>query len=210
MSCITSTSPMNLDALIQQRADLWRGRVPHPPEVRGVPTGFAELDRELVGGGWPRGALTEILSPHQGGEALNLVVPALVRLGREVRWIAWVAPPYLPYAPGLAGRGVELSRLLVITPEDERLQLWGLEQALRSGACSAALAWPGQIDIAALRRLQLAAEVGNALAFLFRPEQAAPQSSPAALRLHLRCLAEGMAVDILKRRGGWAVGPLRL
>ncbi len=210
MSCITSTSPMNLDALIQQRADLWRGRVPHPPEVRGVPTGFAELDRELVGSGWPRGALTEILSPHQGGEALNLVVPALVRLSRELRWIAWVAPPYLPYAPGLAGRGVELSRLLVITPEDERLQLWGLEQALRSGACSAALAWPGQIGTAALRRLQLAAEVGNALAFLFRPEQAAPQSSPAALRLHLRCLAEGMAVDILKRRGGWAVGPLRL
>ena len=200
---------MNLDALIQQRADLWRGRVPHPPEARGVSTGFTELDRELVGG-WPRGALTEILSPHQGGEALNLVMPALVRLSRELRWIAWVAPPYLPYAPGLAGRGVELSRLLVITPEDERLQLWGLEQALRSGACSAALAWPGQIGTAALRRLQLAAEVGNALAFLFRPEQAAPQSSPAALRLHLRYLAEGMAVDILKRRGGWAVGPLQL
>ncbi len=105
---------------------------------------------------------------------------------------------------------MELSRLLVITPEDERLQLWGLEQALRSGACSAALAWPGQTDMAALRRLQLAAEVGNALAFVFRPEQAAPQGSPAALRLHLRYLAEGMAVDILKRRGGWAVGPLRL
>ena len=201
---------MNLDALIQQRADLWRGQTPRPLEERGVPTGFAALDRELMGGGWPRGALTEILSPRQGREALDLVVPALVGLSREAHWIAWVAPPYLPYAPGLAGRGVELSRLLVITPEDERMGLWGLEQTLRSGACSAVLAWPGQLDMAALRRLQLAAEVGNALAFLFRPEQAAPQASPAVLRLHLRCLADGMTVDVLKRRGGWAVGPLRL
>jgi cell division inhibitor SulA/protein ImuA len=154
--------------------------------------------------------LTEILSPHQGREALRLMVPALIRLSREARWIAWVAPPYLPYAPGLAGRGVELSRLLMITPGDERMCLWGLEQALRSGACSAALAWQEQMEMSALRRLQLAAETGNALAFLFRPEQAAQQASPAVLRLRVRCLADGMAVDVLKRQGGWAVGPLRL
>ncbi len=196
--------------MIQQRADLWRGRIPRPLEEKGVPTGFVELDRELAGGGWPRGALTEILSPHQGREALRLMVPALIRLSREARWIAWVAPPYLPYAPGLAGRGVELSRLLMITPGDEQMCLWGLEQALRSGACSAALAWPEQMEMAALRRLQLAAEAGNALAFLFRPEQAAHRASPAALRLRVRCLADGMAVDVLKRQGGWAVGPLRL
>lgn len=202
---------MNLDALIQQRTDLWRGRSRHSLTQAGVSTGFARLDSELAGGGWPSGALTEIFSDRGGIDVLNLVVPALARLSREARWIVWVAPPYIPYAPGLAGSGVELSRLMVVEPQDEQMRLWALEQALRSGTCSAALAWPQAMETAALRRLQLAAEAGNALAFLFRPEDNARQVSPAALRLRVCRSVDGMRVDILKRRGGWALlGALNL
>jgi hypothetical protein len=104
---------------------------------------------------------------------------------------------------------VELSRVLVIDPKDPQMSLWALDQAVRSGACSAVLAWPQGVNMADLRRLQLAAEAGDTLVFLFRPEQAADSPSPAALRLRIRCLANGMEVDILKRRGGWACGPLR-
>jgi len=176
---------MNLDALIQQHADLWRGRMPRPLKARGVSTSFAELDRELADGGWPRGALTEILSPHQGREALNLVVPALRRLSREARWIAWVAPPFQPYPPALRTCGINLARMLIVRPRNDSEVLWSAEQALSSGTCTAVLLWPHVLDDQASRRLQLAAEKGGSWAIAFRPLSARHEPSAAALRLEL-------------------------
>jgi hypothetical protein len=73
------------------------------------------------------------------------------------------------------------------------------------------LAWPTLDDSTALRRLQLAAEAGNAMGFLFRPRRMAERPSPAALRLQLLPEAGGdLSVTILKRRGGWASAPVHL
>ena len=116
---------MSLDHLLQ-RADLWRGGATSPA-VSGIPTGFAELDALFPGGGWPRGALTEILMPREGIGALTLVLPTLARLSRENRWLAWVAPPYLPYAPALAAAGVDLSRVLLVHPRSNADGLWAVE-----------------------------------------------------------------------------------
>jgi len=196
---------MTVSHLLDQRADLWRGNrhpVAAPP---GVPTGHAALDALLAGGGWPRGAVTEILVAGQGMGGLRLLMPALARLSREAAgWIAFVGPPLLPYAPALAAWGVALERLLVIRPETAEGALWAAEQALRSAACRAVLGWPAAIAPVALRRLQLAAEAGDAPAFLFRPPDVAAQPSPAALRLAVRpTVAGGWRIEVLKRRGGW-------
>ena len=80
---------------------------------------------------------------------------------------------------------------------------WSAEQCLRSGSCGAVLGWLRHADYTQLRRLQLAAESGEALAFLFRPAAAAAKASPAALRLQLHADSEAGAVDIdiLKCRG---------
>jgi len=199
---------MSLDPLLQ-RADLWRGGQ-IPPVADGVPTGFADLDALFPGGGWPRGALTEILLPRDGIGALRLVMPALARLSRENRWLAWVAPPHIPYAPALAAAGVDLSRVLLIHPRAASDGLWAVEQTLRSGTCGAVLAWPAVGDTRALRRLQLAAEAGRCWGLLFRPEHLVRQSSPAALRLRLVPQERGVAVHVIKRRGGWAAGPVHV
>ena len=200
---------MNLDTVLQ-RADVWRGGRPSAT-VDAVASGFAELDTVLPGGGWPRGALTEILMPQHGIGALRLLVPALARLSRDERWICWVAPPYIPYAPALVGAGIDLSRVLLVHPGAQQDGLWAVEQSLRSGTCSAVLAWPTLDDRTALRRLQLAAEAGDALGFLFRPGRLAQRPSPAALRIQLQPEpGNGLSVAILKRRGGWACGPIHL
>ena len=91
-----------------------------------------------------RSALTEILSEVEGIGALRLVLPALARLSQAEKWLAWIAPPHLPYAPALAAHGVELARVLIIgalarPPE----RFWVLDQSLRAGACSAVLAGSG-------------------------------------------------------------------
>jgi hypothetical protein len=199
---------MTLDALLQ-RTDVWRGgRL--TAAVKAVPSGFTELD-ELLGGGWPQGALTEIIMPRQGIGALRLLIPALARLSQGDRWICWVAPPHIPYAPALVNAGVDLSRILLVHPRAQQDGLWAVEQSLRSGNCAAVLAWPALDDKVILRRLQLAAEAGGALGVLFRPRHFVQRPSAAALRIQLASgIDGGLSVSVLKRRGGWAAGPVHL
>jgi hypothetical protein len=200
---------MSIDTLLQ-RADIWRGGRPAAASPA-VASGYPELDELLPGGGWPQGALTEILMPRQGIGALRLLMPALASLSRDERWICWVAPPHIPYAPALAAAGIDLSRVLLVHPKARQDGLWAVEQSLRSGTCGAVLAWPTIDDSTVLRRLQLAAEAGEALGFLFRSQRFVQRPSPAALRLQLDPQIDGsLSVSILKRRGGWAAGPIHL
>jgi cell division inhibitor SulA/protein ImuA len=165
-----------------------------------VPTGHAMLDAELPGGGWPRAALVEILTAYEGLGALRLVAPALARLSDTGRWLAFIAPPHVPYAPALVAMGIELTRVLVVHERDRKRMLWALEQSLRSGACAAVLAWLGEVEMAILRRLQLAAVAGDAIGFVFRPRAARAVASPAVLRVALEVISGEAMVEILKCR----------
>jgi len=189
---------------------IWRGNALGSVAAPSVPTGFSALDAELPGGGWPAAALTEILPRHEGIGELRLLGPALAALSARGRWLAWIAPPHLPYAPALAAAGVDLARLVVVRTRTPRETLWAAEQALRSNSCGAVLAWPQTIAWPELRRLQLAAGGTQALAFLFRPPRAAEASSPAALRIALDTCEGDLAARILKRRGAALAQPLRL
>lgn len=164
----------------------------------GIPTGYDPLDRALPEGGWPRGALTEILSDGWGTGELQLCVPAMVRLMRAGDWLAWIGPPFRPYAPGLADSGLDLSRLLVVSPRGDEELVWAAEQAMRAGCCRAVFLWGGAIPERRLRRLQLSAEEGGVWAVLFRPDRYAGNRSPAALRLRV----DRDRLHLFKVRGG--------
>jgi hypothetical protein len=195
---------------ILSRQPVWRGGAPDASVARAVPSGFAALDRELPGGGWPAGALTEILAAREGLGELQLVVPALAALSAREQRIAWLAPPHLPYAPALAAAGVRLEFLIVIRPRGRRDALWAAEQVLRAGACHALLAWLPSARYVDLRRLAVAAAASPGFAVLFRPAQAARESSPAVLRLALESSDGRLAARILKRRGLPLAAPLRI
>ncbi|MCB1774969.1 MAG: translesion DNA synthesis-associated protein ImuA [Gammaproteobacteria bacterium] len=193
---------MSLEQLKREGA-LWQGRRPQVAADRHLPSGWSVLD-EVLGGGWPRDALTEIISESHHG--LPLLLPLLARLSLASRWLAWIAPPHVPYAPALVARGIHVERLLLVRDVSAEQCLWAAEQALKSGGCGVVLAWPQQLQAAQLRRLQLAAERGDCPGVLFRPPRAARQASPAALRLRVRPAPLGLEVEALKRRGGWAGG----
>jgi len=188
---------------------VWLGRN-QAQRKTGLASGYPELDRHLPGGGWPTGALTEILTEQYGIGELRLLMPALVRLSAEdgqsdysePGWIAWVAPPFQLYPPALVQCGIDLSRMLIVRPKDPREILWSAEQALSSGTCAAVLFWSERLDDQASRRLQLAAEKGHSWGIAFRPMAARRQPSAAALRLELHSGNEGTRVHILKSRGG--------
>jgi hypothetical protein len=167
-----------------------------------APSGFAQLDASLPGGGWPIGAIAELMPAAMGIGELSLLLPALSRLARAGRYIAWIAPPYLPHAPALVQHGVPLERVLIIRSSTLQESLWAAQQALLCPAFGAVLSWPAWISDKNVRRLQLAAETGGSLGILYRPPAAAREPSPAALRLQLEPTADGLAVGILKCRGG--------
>ena len=201
----------SIDELLRHPG-LWRAREQDAStQQSGLPTGFSALDHCLPGGGWPRQGLIEVLTDHHGIGELQLLMPALAALcgdddnesdDGKGGWLAWIAPPYQPYAPALAACGIDIGRVLVVRA---RPAFWAMEQALRSSACSAVLGWcePGELrGMQGLRRLQLAAEQSQCLAVLFRRRQEAAEPSPAVLRVVLEADREGLTVRVVKNRGG--------
>jgi hypothetical protein len=189
-------------ARLLEHPAIWRGR--SAARLAVLPSGFAALDEILPGGGWPRSGLIEILIPRFGSGELSLLLPALAVASRaaSARWCVWVAPPLMPFAPGLVARGMVLERVAVVGGERP---LWALEQVLGSGACDAALAWAKSVQPRDIRRLQLAAERGRTLGVLFRPRRAARESCAAALRLSVEAHAAALRVTLLKGRGARGV-----
>ena len=187
---------------------IWRGSECAAVQA-GVPTGFPEVDAVLPGRGWPVGAVTEIYAERKGVGELQLVMPAAARLTQAGRWLTFVAAPHVPYAPALAGRGIDLARVLMVDTSAPDEQLWAAEQALRAACCGAVLMWLDHASDRALRRLQLAAEEGGASLFLFRSARVAPATT-AALRLHVSRADNRTVVRVLKRRGGGLPGPIAL
>lgn len=184
------------------RPDVWRANALASAAIPAQPSGFAALDAELPGGGWPRGALTEILSDQVGVGECSLLTPALARLTAAGKWSLLIAPPQAPQAPAWALAGIDLTRLIVVAPNRADEALWAAEQALTSGALGGVLCWSRRVDARQLKRLEVAAASGDALAFLFRPAPARAEASPCALRLLLSAGAHGaLAVELLKRRG---------
>jgi cell division inhibitor SulA/protein ImuA len=197
-----------LESLLQQHP-VWRGGAVSRT-APAVPSGFAGLDRELPGGGWPAGALTELLGEREGIGELQLLMPALAALSWAGKRIVWLAPPHLPYAPALAAAGIDLAHLAVVRAPGRRDALWAAEQVLRSASCHALLAWFPDARYEELRRLSVAAETSRAWVTLFRPLKAAHESSPAALRIALEPQGDALSLHILKRRGAPAAAPLAL
>jgi protein ImuA len=197
-------------------ADVWRANELGSASDITVASGHALLDAQLPGGGWPVGALCEILQPHSGQHEWRLILPALVRadLGPVTML---VGAPHVPFGPGLADQGLEVGRLVCVTADAALERLWAAEQALRCADVAAVLAWLPQVRAAQLRRLHMAASQHRKLLFVMRPAQAQNESSPAVLRLLLAPTLPGvdapagaLHLHILKRRGPPLAEPLVL
>ncbi len=170
-----------------------------------VSCGLPEIDAALPGGGFPRGALSELSGgPASGKTAVAL---ALVAALAHEELAAYVDGRGELYPPAAAARGVDLTRLLVVRPAaatlahgqgreapDVRAGLWAAEALLASGAFAAVVIdvaparLPGADAVA--RRLQAAAERGGAVGLWLAPGKGL--RIPAAVRIELA--AEGSRI----------------
>lgn len=190
---------VTVQQLLQELPHLWRGRE-HGTLIT-VRSSFEELDRTLPGGGWPLGTLVELVPHCDGIGELSLALPALKTIIRAGRQIALVRPPYVPYAPAFRRADLPLGRLVWVAAANDHEGLWAAEQLLRGGA-GAVLLWSTDADDRHLRRLQLAAESSQALAFIYRPLPSLRHASPAGLRMELEPRDGLLRLKVLKVRGG--------
>lgn len=235
-SSLTPSSPADAEGRAALLAEpsalhpaLWRARggAGGPAGAGTLPSGFAMLDAELPGGGWPVRALTELLLPAPGIGEIRLLAPLLATLAQAGRSVMLFDPPAEANAVALAELGWSPGQCIVVRshrvaaapakkprwPAVPGTELcWALEQALRSGQVGAVLAWPGAAARPeVLRRLQLAAQAHEGPAFLLRGLAAQAQPSPAPLRVVLQPAGgDELALQIVKRRGPAMGEPLRL
>ena len=185
--------------LAQVHADVWHADALATSPAQVLPTGDAALDAQLPGGGWPVGALSEILQPTGVHSEWRLLLPALAHSGTGA--VVLVGPPQPPFGPALAAQGLHPGRLLWVATALPAQRLWAAEQALRCADVDAVLAWLPQARADQLRRLQMAAASFNKLLWVLRPEQVQHESSPAVLRVWVVPVADALELRVLKRRG---------
>lgn len=206
-----------IDQLLESNRSLWRGCNRDRLDSEGITTGFALLDEALPERGWPPQGVIEVLSKQPGIGELQLFVPLMRELIASGHWILWIAPPYSPYAPGLAQAGIDLRRILVVgqveATEDSPKKstrgipaneaLWSMEKALQVQHCGLVMAWRDALPQRQLRRLQLAAMTGKTLGVLFMRKNS--EHSPSSMRLKIEALKHGAeeltAIVVLKAKG---------
>ncbi|WP_180733454.1 translesion DNA synthesis-associated protein ImuA [Paraburkholderia sp. PGU19] len=179
--------------------DLWKGNQLARGTARVVDCGNADLAAELPGGGWPRGALTDLLVQQHGCGELRLLRIAFEKLSAKP--LVLLQPPHTVQPTALAWWGLSADNLMTVKAPKTADALWAAEQILRAGTCGALLFWQGHVRAESLRRLHLAAQASESLFFLIRPLATTRDASPAPLRLAIRSTKGGVAVEFVKRRG---------
>jgi protein ImuA len=169
--------------------------------LRTLPTGHAALDAQLPGGGWPLGAMVEVLQSFPAQHVWQLLLPGLAQAAQEQTGpVVLVDAPCIPFGPGLCAQGLPQERLLCVRAGANGAAPWAAEQALRCADVAAVLAWLPRVRGTDLRRLHMAAQQHGRLLFVFRPQHAQHDASPAPLRLSVEGV-DVLRVRLRKRRG---------
>jgi protein ImuA len=196
---------------------VWRAAALDTALAATLDTGYRALNAALPGGGWPQGALVEVLQAQAGVHEWGLLAPALAALqaASPDKLLVLAGAPWHPFGPALGARQIDMRRLLSVQAPrgDGPSLLWATREALQCADVAAVLAWLPEGRSAHLRRLQMAAQAHNKLLFVFRTPRAQQESSPAPLRLLIEGVADAagqLRVDVFKRRGPPLAAPLLL
>ena len=190
------------------------------------------LSTALPEGGFPMGAVVELVSPANVGHGLGVALAACAQSqrqsaqhGGEMAWCAFIDPDRTLFGPAVEASGVRLERLLVLHPPRSLLAATAVRAAssrLFSVIVVDVASVPGirtspasvraesmQAWWKAARRLALAVENTNTTLFLLTKAEAHRASSlPVALRVELENRGfDGLAVRVAKEKHGRVTQP---
>lgn len=186
------------------RPDVWRADALSAAPARVCATGHAALDAVLPGGGWPLGALVELLQQAPAQAVWRLLAPALATLDGAV---VLVGAPLPPFAPALEAQGLAAQRLLWVCADTAAERAWAAEQALACAEVGAVLLWLHEAPPSVRPPIATAESAAGPLAARRnpRPRSAAragtgeaPSPSLLLRRLHLAAQGRGKLLVALR------------
>lgn len=194
--------------------------------VRGgqaLPFGIAEVDARLAHGGLvPALHEAAAASPAPGDDAAATLflaaAAARFAIAQGAGQVLWALTRRDLFAPGLAQAGLMPDRLVYAECRNDAETLAVMEEGVRHGGLAAVLGEAGRADMAATRRLQLAAEESGTPALMLRRWRKAdldPLGAPSAAFTRWRIAAAPSAplpfpglgrarwrVELARQRGG--------
>jgi protein ImuA len=130
-------------------------------------------------GGLARGKMHEVLWQDPGASAVTFAA-VLLRAAAGEGTIAWFDAERRVYPPGLLRHGIDPRRLLFLRVREPKEILYALAECLACDQVAAVVATPPPLSTLDARKLQLAAEHGNALGLFLRPfGSSKPMYAPA-------------------------------
>ncbi|PMG14410.1 recombinase RecA [Vibrio splendidus] len=187
---------------LQDRQLIWTG-LQSTTQGSTTSTGYSQLDKQLDGG-FPTHGVIEVESQQGIGE-LRLLTPYLDQQNSQ-KLAIFINPPGKICAEFFSSQGIELENILIIQPQRDLDALWAAEQCLKSGACHSVLLWGVDLEIHQTKRLQAASETGKCLQFHFKATSHNQLSLPVSLSMKLSSHAQGLKVEVTKRKGSWSYG----
>ncbi|KNH14154.1 translesion DNA synthesis-associated protein ImuA [Vibrio cyclitrophicus] len=187
---------------LQDRQLIWKG-LQSTTLGSTTSTGYPQLDKQLDGG-FPTHGVIEVESQQGIGE-LRLLTPYLAQQNSQ-KLAIFINPPGKIGAEFFSSQRIQLENILVIEPQRDLDALWAAEQCLKSGACHSVLLWGTNLEIHQTKRLQAASETGKCLQFHFKATSHNQLSLPVSLSMKLSSHAQGLKVEITKRKGSWSYG----
>ena len=229
---MAASPSLSLDALRAEIRAIERGSAVAAARPA-LPFGLAAVDDRLAAGGLNPALHEAAGASLAAGDdaAATLFLAALAarfsRAGGQADptqgQVLWALTRRDLFAPGLASAGLTPERMLLAQCRDDAELLAVMEEGVRHGSLAAVIGEVKRADMAATRRLQLAAEEGGTPAFLlrrWRRTDAEPLAAPSAActRWRIGCApssplpfgidpAEGLGrprwrVALVRQRGG--------
>lgn len=134
------------------------------------------------------GLISELsYSEDQPGMTQMLLLPLLQQLGMQSRWQLWLTPQQKLSRDWLVQSGLPLDKVMQIHQPAAITTVEAMIKALQTGNYSVVLGWlPAEISLAERQRLQEAAEMGQALGLIMRPDRIIGASSRpfSGLKIH--------------------------
>jgi len=140
----------NLDLVRALQSQIAQREAPQAGRGDVYASGSRRLDRLLPGGGFCAGTLVQWLATGSGAATLAMLAARaaceaggrLVVVDRRREF----------YPPAAAALGIDLSRVIVVQPENQRDELWAWNLALRSRCVAAVWGWVERLDGRWMRR----------------------------------------------------------
>ncbi|EMN8761861.1 SOS-induced cell division inhibitor SulA [Serratia marcescens] len=121
--------------------------------------------------GKENGLISELVYNERQPAVAQLLLPLLLQLGKQSRWLLWLTPQQKLSKQWLQQSGLPVDKMVQLSQISPVNTAEAMEKALQTGNYSVVLGWLPELTEEDRLKLRRAAELGNAYGFIMRPQR---------------------------------------